>query len=374
MWVEGAGHAASEPEAILDSTAIWPVGGSRQARYGIRSSSPATDASLIDAWFRSGFGIQHTHGIRRPAAGGDTNSGLRTASTSGLPKAVTSRSWLDWDSRSPSTRAGLTGLLDGRAPDPRSRDRGLGGGLRRPGLPDVRGRDGREGCRCGDRLLDRGLVGASRIVRPPNAAFLGFAAVLPQARGLGAGRVLGEAVPGWARDAGYATVVTDWRETNLLSSRRGRASAFDRCSDDSTARSPDGRGAGRSRCSSPVLWGTVSARTPRQPVPRLQSLSFWASFHEAFIANSFRTERRPSQGAAAWAQRRPSCSRRPTQPARSRPGEGRPTRRNHALATERHAEGSRAGARTRPRITRRRRTPPGQPWRPPPRAPSPSPP
>ncbi len=57
------------------------------------------------------------------------------------------------------------------------------------------------------------------IVRPPNAAFLGFAAVLPDARGLGAGRALGEAVLVWARDAGYPTVVTDWRETNLLSSR-----------------------------------------------------------------------------------------------------------------------------------------------------------
>ena len=57
------------------------------------------------------------------------------------------------------------------------------------------------------------------IVRPDRAGFLGFAAVLPEARGLGAGRVLGEAVLAWSRDAGYPTVVTDWRETNLLSSR-----------------------------------------------------------------------------------------------------------------------------------------------------------
>ena len=57
------------------------------------------------------------------------------------------------------------------------------------------------------------------IVRPPNAGFLGFAAVLPEARGLGVGRALGEAVLTWARDAGHPTVVTDWRETNLLSSR-----------------------------------------------------------------------------------------------------------------------------------------------------------
>ena len=35
----------------------------------------------------------------------------------------------------------------------------------------------------------------------------------------GAGRLLGERVLAWARDAGYPTIVTDWRMTNLTSSR-----------------------------------------------------------------------------------------------------------------------------------------------------------
>jgi GNAT superfamily N-acetyltransferase len=54
---------------------------------------------------------------------------------------------------------------------------------------------------------------------PRGAAFLGFAAVLPDARGGGAGRLLGERILQWAREEGYPTVVTDWRMTNLLSSR-----------------------------------------------------------------------------------------------------------------------------------------------------------
>jgi GNAT superfamily N-acetyltransferase len=54
---------------------------------------------------------------------------------------------------------------------------------------------------------------------PRGAAFLGFAAVLPESRGAGAGRLLGERVLAWARDAGYPTIVTDWRMTNLTSSR-----------------------------------------------------------------------------------------------------------------------------------------------------------
>lgn len=55
--------------------------------------------------------------------------------------------------------------------------------------------------------------------RPEGAGFLGFAAVLPQARGRGVGRALAEAVLAWSRDSGHPCVVTDWRVTNLLSSR-----------------------------------------------------------------------------------------------------------------------------------------------------------
>ena len=45
------------------------------------------------------------------------------------------------------------------------------------------------------------------------------AGVLPESRGAGAGRLLGERVLAWVRDAGHPTIVTDWRMTNLTSSR-----------------------------------------------------------------------------------------------------------------------------------------------------------
>jgi GNAT superfamily N-acetyltransferase len=64
------------------------------------------------------------------------------------------------------------------------------------------------------------------LARPDNAGFLGFAAVAPHARGRGAGRALGEAVIGWAADTGFDCVVTDWRATNLLSSRAWPALGF----------------------------------------------------------------------------------------------------------------------------------------------------
>jgi len=48
---------------------------------------------------------------------------------------------------------------------------------------------------------------------------LGFAAVLPEARGLGAGRAVGEAVLARTAESGFTSAVADWRATNLLSSR-----------------------------------------------------------------------------------------------------------------------------------------------------------
>ena len=53
------------------------------------------------------------------------------------------------------------------------------------------------------------------LMRPRHTGFLGCAAVFPDARGLGAGRALGEAVLAWSRDAGYDWAATDWRSTNL---------------------------------------------------------------------------------------------------------------------------------------------------------------
>lgn len=57
------------------------------------------------------------------------------------------------------------------------------------------------------------------LIRPDNAGFLGFAAVLPTAQDAGVGRALGEAVLSWAGQSGFRSAASDWRATNLLSSR-----------------------------------------------------------------------------------------------------------------------------------------------------------
>ena len=64
------------------------------------------------------------------------------------------------------------------------------------------------------------------LIRPDHAGFLNIAVVSPTARGHGVGRALGQAVLDWCAETGFDCVATDWRTTNLLSSRAWPALGF----------------------------------------------------------------------------------------------------------------------------------------------------
>ena len=70
IWVDPAGHAADDPELVRD---LYAAAAERWVADGLTSHYamvPATDADLVDAWFRLGFGHQHVHAIREaPGAG-----------------------------------------------------------------------------------------------------------------------------------------------------------------------------------------------------------------------------------------------------------------------------------------------------------------
>ncbi len=55
---------------------------------------------------------------------------------------------------------------------------------------------------------------------------LDWAATRPEVRGSGAGVALTQAAFAWAHERGHATMVTDWRVTNLLASRFWPARGF----------------------------------------------------------------------------------------------------------------------------------------------------
>ncbi len=218
VWVESPGHAATEPEIVRDMYRVAAGAWVDQGRADHYVLVPAGDRDLVDAWFRLGFGQQQVHALRpAPPASYEVH----------VPPGIRVR---------PATRADLAHLarIDRALPE----HQGQSPVFSRLAIPDlaeieadlerdledsryvtfVAEHDGRpvgSATACSLELSS----GNSGLIRPARAGFLGFAAVLRDARGLGAGRVLGETVIAWARDEGYPWVATDWRATNLEASR-----------------------------------------------------------------------------------------------------------------------------------------------------------
>ena len=222
VWVESAGLASSEPELMRDlyaeAATDW-VSRDLTAQYVL---VPAFDKTLLDAWYRLGFGQQHAHAIRevpdRPAAAGRVT--VRRATRADIPALARLDLALPEHQRlAPTFSSGPLSSLDEAVAEWEE-------DFDDPDFHTFVAEDDGElvgsavGCALEKSSSHSGLA------RPDNAGFLGFAAVFPEARGLGAGRALGEAVLAWCAEAGFSCVVTDWRVTNLLSSRAWPALGF----------------------------------------------------------------------------------------------------------------------------------------------------
>jgi GNAT superfamily N-acetyltransferase len=215
-WVEAAGHAVTDAETARDlyaaAAAAWFADG-REAHYVL---VPSHDTALVDAWFRLGFGLQHVHAIRDvPDAPPPRRRhvAVRRAQRADIPVlAELDLALPQHQGQSPVFSAGHVPTLQEAVEDWEESfdDDGFAN--------FVAEHDGRVvGSAVGCPLEKSSAYTGP--MRPDRAGFLGFAAVFPDARGLGAGRALGEAVLEWCRAEGFASVVTDWRSTNLLSSR-----------------------------------------------------------------------------------------------------------------------------------------------------------
>jgi ribosomal protein S18 acetylase RimI-like enzyme len=218
MWVEYAGHAVREPELVRDLYAVaaeaWVAQG-HDAHYAL---VPATDSELVDAWFRLSFGAQHAAGIQETPASSDgppPNVVVRRAAAEDIDAATA----LDLELPRHQDRSPVFS----RIPAPAA----ITDEDRQEFLSDVG--DPEVGLFVAE--IDGKLVGEllmvpverssmhSGLARPERAAFLTFAATLPEVRGSGAGLALTNAGLDWAREQGYPVTVVDWRETNLLASR-----------------------------------------------------------------------------------------------------------------------------------------------------------
>jgi GNAT superfamily N-acetyltransferase len=212
IWLESAGHAANDPELLRG---VWGHAATSWVEQGLKAHYvlvPATDPDLLDAWFRLGFGAQQGHGlIEIPEREWPEN--VREATMEDIEQLVEIGPFL-------SQHQGQSPVFSS-VPEQTPED------VRADVLDDF----ATEGVANLVYEVDGRIVGNffvcplelssahSGLARPPGAAFLGFAITVPEGRGTGAGTALTDASFAWARERGYETMVTDWRETNLLASR-----------------------------------------------------------------------------------------------------------------------------------------------------------
>jgi ribosomal protein S18 acetylase RimI-like enzyme len=226
VWVELAGHAVEEPELVRDLYGAAAAGWVEEGRHRHYALVPASDPALVDAWFRLSFGAQHAAAIQEtPPEATDVappGASARRAVAEDVDEVVTldlelprhqelspvfadSRPWTAEESREEFLKdvddpeVGLiVGEVEGRV-------------VSLVAMVPVE-----------KSSMHTGLA------RPERAAFLGYAATLPEARGSGAGLAATNEAFAWARERDYPSVIVDWRETNLLASRFWPARGFRR--------------------------------------------------------------------------------------------------------------------------------------------------
>jgi len=215
-WIELAGHAVRDAELIRDLYAFAASRWVEEGRTRHYVYVPSHDLELVDAWFRVGFGAQHAFGIREldDAASPDTAGVVaRRAEERDVDAMVAIDPEL-------GRHQSLSPVFAEFRPDDEDE-------LRTEILQDLANPQiGNLVAEVDGRVVGNFVVvpiemsGAHvGLARPPGVADLGYAAVVPEARGSGAGLALTAASFAWARERGYEAMVTDWRVTNLLSSR-----------------------------------------------------------------------------------------------------------------------------------------------------------
>jgi GNAT superfamily N-acetyltransferase len=206
-----AGCAAAEPELLRDLyTELAPTWERDRHRVYV----PATDAALIDVWFRLAFGLQFTLAVREPAPG--TGEGVRLGRPDDLEAAVRlDHAFTDHLRAAPS----FSGRQLQSDDELRAEWEGTWDDERFTHL--VAERDGRV---VGHALLYRREPGDLRI--PANSIDLSLVVTLPEVRGTGAGSALVAHALGWAHERGFAAVTIDWRVVNLLADRFFTARGF----------------------------------------------------------------------------------------------------------------------------------------------------
>jgi predicted N-acetyltransferase YhbS len=213
-----AGCAAREPDLIRD---LYEHLGSDWAAAGLdrhRVYVPATDAGLVDVWFRLAFGLQFTYAVRETLSEApvDADAEIRVGRASDLDAvAALERSFSEHLRAAPS----FSGRVVANDEEVRADWAGTWDDERFTHFVAGRGGD-----IVGHVLLYRREGGDLRI--PEGSIDLALATTQSNVRGSGIGRALMANAMRWAHESGYRAMTIDWRVVNLLADRFFTARGF----------------------------------------------------------------------------------------------------------------------------------------------------
>jgi GNAT superfamily N-acetyltransferase len=225
VFVDDAGFGGDDAESIRESYAAaareWVEAGFANQSVMVN----AADAIQIEAWFSLCFGKQHIHALRERASPDyrpRPRDGLliRLKERRDMPALAELRRVVPAHVRTSPTFSFISVPSFEEALAEAEED-----------FEDERftefvaEHEGRVlGTAVACSLQESGMT--TKLMRPRSAGFLAHAAVLPEGRGLGVGRALGEAIIAWSRDAGYEWTASDWRSANLEANRTWRSLGF----------------------------------------------------------------------------------------------------------------------------------------------------
>ena len=200
-----AGHAAREPEVLRD---LWSELARASGKTRFSVAVPATDAELVDAWFRLAFGCQAVWGVREveTAEPVDFDGTIRPATRDDTEAII------DFDELLYVHQQAAPSFAEvGSPPREEVRAEVWADDAFLPFVAERRGRV------IGMLGLYHRPEGDLRV--PARNIDLAFAATREDVRGTGAGLALTAYAMRWAHEHGFRSMTADWRSVNLLSSR-----------------------------------------------------------------------------------------------------------------------------------------------------------
>lgn len=225
VWVPADGQAYDDQVVLAGLYSFlaqqW-VGAGLTAHYVL---VPSCDRASVDTWFHLVFGLQHVHAATELTGPGDPPSVVpRVTLRRARPDDIDTLVALEQQLSHHLARSPVLSHIEPEDPDE----------LRAEWVRTLETAEEPTFVAEKDGAVVAAALGCpatlssahSGLARPDDAAMLAWVVVDQHHRGEGLSRPVADAVVGWAREQGYASIVVDWRSANLESARAWRRLGF----------------------------------------------------------------------------------------------------------------------------------------------------